>query len=354
MSLPFARSALNKALDRDDFSEWVQKEWRAAQKLIWTWWLAYKDWEKADTFGKAFYEDRMSMRTWSSDVTKSHTLRLAGNRIWDGKGTDGSKGKHASKGDKLMEEFDAENFKFNVGLESLALRTDPANFFSETGSKKYELGLHDMSCSLLDHRRPISEQSHMKDNGTIFSFVPLSERDDQVIFHKLNQAAKLLNKAHMDFYDLVREFRSKMTRIKLAAEHDMGTGFTAVRRENGPKFKLTYGLGYYTKVVLENKSDRTKPFGGKLGGGKLNMGEVVTDRMRQARREQALNYKSILDRQLFAKNEITVSIRQHEGMFPIFAKFDEPGGRFLAFKIDDKKQLVETKRYIKDNMPRKP
>lgn len=363
MELPTARKNLNAQLgNATTFGEFVKKDWKAAEKLIWDWWHAFKDEERKDTFSQAFYQNRIAMRTWSDTMTKAHILRLAGNRIWEGNPTppkdkimiwEGSG--HAEKGTKLMDDFDKKDFKFSVGLDSMAKRTDPSNFCPGPGtaSRKYEEGLHDMSSTLVDCRRPISEQSHMKDDGTIFSFVALSDPADQAVFYNLNRIAKSMRNEHLDFYNTVREFRAKMTRVKLAAEHDMGTGFTAVRRENGESFKLKYGLGYTTKIIDEKKSKMDEKFGGKLGGGTLGTGVRVTEKMWQERRDAALDYQSILKRQLFPKNEITVAIRQHAGPFPFFATYQAKEGRFACFSIQEGKKVAEKDQYIQDNMPLK-
>lgn len=345
MTLAVARSRL------DDVESLLDTDPARAAELVAEWFAAFKEWERRDTFAKAFYDNRIAMRTWSDDNVKAHTLRIAANRISSRDGT-----QTATQAPELLREFDAENYQFAVGLMSLSQRTTPGNFnTAEGGSRKYSLGLHDMSSTLLDSRRSISEQAHKKDDGTIFSFSPLPEMDDHALFHRLNRLGKQVAGTQPRFHALVRDIRSRMTRVKLAAEHDMGTGFTAVRQDDGPRFKLKYGLGAFTKIITgfeTDEADMPVPGSGKLGGGRLGTGVKVTPEMWQARRDQALNYKSVLERQLFAKNEITVAYRQHAGQFPVFARFNRDRGIFACFLLnEDGAKIASSRRPIVDDMP---
>lgn len=351
MSLYHSRARLALKVRSGDFLDDMTKAPEAALQLVRDWFGAYKSWEARDTFAKAFYANRMAMRTWSDENTKSHLLRIARNRISNRTGT-----ATAETENELLGEFDNANYGFAVGLLSLAQRTTPANFNGVNGaSQKYSLGLHDMSSTLLDSRKTISEQAHKKDDGTIFSFCPLPEADDLVLFSKLNRMGKAMVDTRPALREMMRDIASKMTRVRLAAEHDMGTGFTAVRRDGTTAFKLKYGLGAFTKIVTgfeTDESGRPVPGSGKLGGGRLGTGVRVTDEMWRARQEQALDYTDILRRQLFAKNEITVSYRQHDGPFPLFAIYDATNGVFNGFQInEDGGKDPITGVTIVDNMP---
>jgi hypothetical protein len=306
-----ARKLLEAHLEAGGEGVLQEERWKDTKRLILIWWAAFKAWERTDSFYEAFTDNRMVMRTWDSALDKHHVLSIPDNRITGG----------------TAEDFLRNGYVFEVGLKSLALRMDPSNFYPE--SKKYALGIHDMSSTLLDCSREISSQAHKKSNGTIFSFTPLSDPKDQVVFERLSQLSKRAE-ACTEFRELIREIRSKMTRAKLAAEHDMATGFTARKTPTG--YKLKYGLGATTSVV--NEEETAKKRGGlSMFPGTLTSRVPVTPEVVAERRATALNFRTIVARKLFAKNEITVAIREHAGPFPIFAKYENK--EFLVFEIKD-------------------
>jgi hypothetical protein len=70
--------------------------------------------------------------------------------------------------------------------------------------------------------------------------MPLSFPLDQAVFQNINMLAKVNLEQQGDFYDMVIGIRSKLTRIKLAAEHDMAVAFVRVGyKGNKPKFRYT-------------------------------------------------------------------------------------------------------------------
>lgn len=119
----------------------------------------------------------------------------------------------------------------------------------------------------------IFNQIHHDGNKTHFSFLPLSEEEDQEVVFNLTQCAKDLRLMLPALYDRVRTLRASMTRIKLANEFDMGIGYSAVPLPDweqkagkppprgtgfGPKYKpaapvpaykLRYGLGLFTTIT---------------------------------------------------------------------------------------------------------
>jgi hypothetical protein len=307
---------------RPSFEDFVKKAWPEAKILIATWWDDYKNWEREDTIGMAFWDSRLTSRTWAGDLEYEEVMKPAANKISD---TKGIKGK--AKSDPVVARFDSYEYKRSVGMASLVRRTTPENFYpgSGQGSRKTEMGLHDMSVTLLNPRKPIRDQAHSKADGTIFSFMPLSDPLDQVVFQTLNRTGKDLRQQNSELYDMVREMRSKMTRIKLAAEHDLGTGFSAVERQNGHGFKITYGLGAKTKVINEKTTEY------KEGGGKTKLVDV-TPEILKARRDAAMDFRSIVSRLLFDHTEIIVAYRKHAGNFPVFAQLNLAQKRFDPYR----------------------
>jgi hypothetical protein len=323
MPLDTSRTNLNRYFG-PLFETYVRDNWPAAKLLIETWWADYKVWERDDTLSDAYRESRLTSRTWGQgkDLIKVETIMPPDSRTWDASETS-----NAVMVPDLRKQVDRFNYKRSVGMASLGERMTPKNFYAVGGehkSSKYSMGLHDMSATLLNPKKPIADQAHSKANGTVFSFVPLSDPKDQVVFQTLNRTAKDLRLVIPEFYDLVRQYGSKMTRIKLAAEFDLATGFSAVQRADGSGFKIRYGLGNQVKVFDAEKSTDSK------GVSKL---VPWTQDIETARRQAALDFKSIVARILFDHSEIVVSFRQHAGGFPLFTKYNAAKKQFEPFKI---------------------
>src|SRR5262249_26007261 len=102
-------------------------------------------------------------------------------------------------------------------------------------SRKTELGYHDLSALLLNPAREISSQQYKGraeiGPDQVYVFMPLSYPLDQAVFQNINTLAKLSRTTEGGFYTRVRTIRSEMTRIKLAAEHDMAVAFVNVGGE---------------------------------------------------------------------------------------------------------------------------
>jgi len=157
--------------------------------------------------------------------------------------------------------------------------------------------------------------------------MPLSHAGDQAVFQNINRLAKEFRTRKEGFYNLVRDIRSKMTRIKLAAEHDMATNFVMVARpgtDPRPKFKFT--LIDKTDVSIRDKEKGLLPPGVEFPDGKKVVQIPTTPEILQARQLAAINFQSLVLGELHSYGEVVVAYRRHlgegESKFPKFAEFD--------------------------------
>ena len=301
MSLDTARFNLSRSLADASYVQTLVTEWGTASGIITTWWNEYKAWERQDTLEAAFNNHRLTTRFYK--------------RAFDAQLDMKAKSGHGGA------QKDFAGHKVYVGLKGLAEYTNPNNFLPAAEGmtkRKVELGLYDQSARLLDGRKDISGQVFGRiEDGHNYAFMPLSDPDDQVVFHKLNEIAKSLRSQSQALYALVRDIRSKMTRIKLAQETDMGTNFTALAPEDtlNPKFK--YGISPTTTlpgmVVAKKFSEE-------------DAAKILTQRQ-----IAAMNFKQIL---LAEKgNEITVAYRQHAGIFPLIGVWRAAKNCFDQYRI---------------------
>ena len=61
--LEYHRQELNKFLNRWE-PAFLANNWLPIERAIDNWWQSYKQWEKQDTFDKAFQDDRMTVRSF--------------------------------------------------------------------------------------------------------------------------------------------------------------------------------------------------------------------------------------------------------------------------------------------------
>jgi hypothetical protein len=317
-ALENARKRLMDILPEEIWAVEVSRNWGDVHSRITSWWLAYKAWEKQDTFNDAFKDGRLSVRSFSGDFEwekgKSLSdLTIPTNKFYaDSKYTALKAKEQRQNQDTFWEPTERAKYFANRGLDSSAF-SKPENF--ATRSTKYAAGLHDLSASLLNPKLSIFDQIHHKsEKQAHFSFVPLSAEDDQFVLFTLAQRAKDKN-APSELYAMIRDYRARMTRIKLAQDSDLGAGYTMVptpNRTDGLNFKMRYGLG-----------DKTTLTGGGATGVK------TTPQILAEKQKAALHFKHILGRE--GKNEIIVALRQHEGNFPVYAVRD--GAMLRCFQI---------------------
>jgi hypothetical protein len=212
--------------------------------------------------------------------------------------------------------------KPNRGLNTSAF-ANPDNFASR--QQKYQLGLHDLSVKLLIPGDNISthgvkEQSHhQKEQKPQFCFLPLSQPEDQYVIFKLIEYAKALGNTVPQLYTLVRDYRSKMTRVKLAHHYDMGTGYIAVPTPNRPDH-LPYKVSFSVGNVAKLREDESPT-------GVATSIPMTLDILRARKRAYFEQHANIVR----LGNEFVIAMRRHRGPFPVFAYYDE--GVLKCFNI---------------------
>lgn len=319
--LDVARGNLLPLLDQGKFDLLVDEDWPTARGLIARWFAAYQDFERNETFERAFFDDRMSIRWCNRGLDFSFSSVQATPR--------------GSRDDsRVWTNATGQNYTSNVGVKGSLARLDPKVFVPTLGgtSRKTELGLHDLSASLLKSSKKITAQLHNSGSfanktdeeirnlivstegmsptqidgikaakektiaETLFYvFMPLAKPADQKVFQLLNDLAKKVRQQQQDFYNEVRNIRSKMTRVKLFDEHDMGTGFLAYAPDSrvNPRFK--YGHQPTTKVRINTI---------------IMSGRTNTEQLIEQRRMNAVNYDQVLARAT-GVNEMTIAYRYH-------------------------------------------
>lgn len=177
----------------------------------------------------------------------------------------------------------------------------------------------------------------------LYIFMRLSKPADQKTFHLLNDLAKALRVQQPLFHTYIRgNIRNKMTRVKLACEHDMSSGFLALDPDStvNPKFK--YGHQPTTKLRI----------GLVLKPGQANDANVIAKR-----KANAMNYDAMLARAT-GVNEITIVYRQHESFrktdgekFPLLTRLVVDGRRtgFQAFTLSGSTTNDAGQRFIPDD-----
>ena len=166
-----------------------------------------------------------------------------------------------------------------------------------------------MSGSLLDPVKPkLLEQLRWKNEGKkleewISIFMPIAHEEDMVVFYLLNDMAKKSKTQSPKLYEAVVAIRRSMSRLKLGAAEDIGSGLYDISAKPGvdaPKFR--YGL--------------------KAEQGDQN---PMNAQLNQERIQAVLHYKSIVKLQREKQsecNEIVIAYRQHEGdRFPLYTKW---------------------------------
>lgn len=301
MSLDITRKYLNAYLEGKNSIG--RAEEAGVLMLVKAWFEAYKRWEFDDQFLKAFKEGRMSIR--QGPVSKTYKDDFSVKRL----------GELQSQG--------YPGHQYSVGMDSLKERLKPDNFLDNHEAidraerLKYKMGLHDLSASLLNPRKPtISEQQRWKHSGEkrdrwIAIFMPLPQPLDLALFHQLNTLAKRSATQCPSLYAELVDIRSKMTRVKLAAPVDMSAGLRNIAPAGAPPH-FSYGL--------------KRPLG-------PNGGLTGED---QARYEFALHYTDILSFQTGSSNEIVIAYRRHASTrFPLFARWNDTDQVFVCVKDEE-------------------
>jgi len=220
-------------------------DWETLIDQVDAWWDAHQEWAKQDTLADAYKEQRLIVKGTSEMNTpiQAQTRPMA------------PKLRHAKDEDwGASNTFGTPIVKTNASIQA---RMNPKVFVPDDGapSRKTELGYHDLSALLLNPLVHISKQQYKTpEDGQLYVFLPLSPALEQAVFQNINTLAKASARSHEGFYTRVRQIRSEMTRIKLAAEHDMAVAFIKVgvsERTNLPKFK--YSLISTTDISVNDE-----------------------------------------------------------------------------------------------------
>lgn len=329
-----------------ELTEKISAHWSQFQPVIEGWWTSYKKWESEDTWRAALEQDRMSVRTFAGKFSteRSKTVpapnasfNLDADRFFKNSAYAPLEGEDRARAKSLFDEQMAQTFKAQKGIDSSAF-ADPKNF--ATRDAKYQSALHDLSASLLKHGDglPIFSQVHHKTAPAFFSFVPLSMEADQQVLFKLFRHAKGL--PGQPLYQLVRKYRAEMTRVKVAQDFDMATGYMAVPIKLGAQRQERAPTGMQARMAMFEKSRPAAPtYKVRFGlaskttpTGHEEADTPVTTQIYRARQADALNFTRILrtehairaQQKLQAegtgfKNEIVIALRQHTAGFPILA-----------------------------------
>jgi hypothetical protein len=355
MSLDTSRQALREYLIGNTATN-IDSEgkWGYLIGLITPWWIDLKLWESRDTFNDAYQSGRMTVRAINAAQPELRTMEIVQKRTL-------ATGEEQVLPNKIV--------PIRGGREGIVMRTNPTNFYTPSedaigirigGSKKYDLGLHDLCASLLNPRRPWYQNPPRDDfvdpwgtmswkpgplnaslqkstfgqmkpyPGATYAFMPLPEELDLETFFILTGMIKG-QPCPERFKNMLHYFSSMLTRIQYAQNRDMGTG--------------------YRDLGFEDNLGRMKLKMGQTGLAdyKTNRGDTtyapVTEIDVARRRELAVRYRSILkDETNSPYNEITLTYRCHgfptvPTRFPLFAVMTN--SRF-AFVVDAGKREVIT------------
>ncbi|MFJ8961648.1 hypothetical protein ACIRG5_19880 [Lentzea sp. NPDC102401] len=277
--------------------------WTARAAQISAWWADVKRREALEDWEKVFTSNRMTARQVNAKGRG---------------GTFGIMNRHDRK--DLAKE---RQIYLDRAPGGILARTEPANFFSGHGSanRKDELGLHDLSGTLLTSARPILKQLKPYDEAVVV-FTPAPTETDSQVFAALSSLDK-------PDADKLREYRSRFARLRLAQSSDMGAVF--VDDNVDPKAPIRARYGINGRVLLP-------------GGAII----PVDATMLAKRHTDALEHSTILSSDPKALvNEVVIVYRQHAAtdLFPLFAQWDRDT---TSYRVLDRKTLARTGAWISD------
>jgi len=343
------RYAVMRAYNSGQIDCRSKSAWLSTGKpLVEKWFATLKDWESADTFERAFTQNRMTIRGMAMGDNQKSAVRREKNKA-------PSEGEEEVPYDDTVTEKELKLGaigKFQVpklgqarnpatdrymntfyGIKGIQARNNPENF-RPGHSRKNELGLHDLSATLLHCDRPIFNQLKYYAVATCV-FMPMPLQDDMALFYLLNKESKEPGVCP-EFRQYIREIAGKFTRIKYAQAADMHTTYVDIGGlDSLAEPKIRYGIG------------------GKVGGAaNESRGGVSTERdvMKSdilRRRELAIRYQSILsaeDKKTGA-NEIVIAYRSHgngdtPSQFPMFAEEYEWKKSLIVINTDAVRQTT--------------
>ncbi len=207
------------------------------------------------------------------------------------------------------------------GRDSISKRTNPATWTGTDNEMevKRKQGLYELSASLLDPTKDdIFSQLKFYAAPEAVVFMPAASPEDSQVFSAISRLVDADQPT-------LRTIGSEMTRIILAQGSDMGTKCVD-KSEGNQGNAVRYGE---SGTVIRYKGGTGKP---------ARSHEI------EARRENALQYRSILDDPKATVNEVVVEYRNHAGgKFPLFTEIDH---QKKQFHILDSTTFKRTGKYI--------
>jgi len=262
--------------------------WRERKDRIDAWWARLKEREQAETWQAVLAANRMSARQIGSTTVMGGEFTVR-NKF--------------ARTDKAR----SRKIRLDRSADGIVTRLTPTNFYNPDNgkSRKDELGLHDLSATLLDGTKdPLTIQGQLKPyKDSVVVFMPVPTEEDAQIFNAITHLVEPDEKA-------LGIMRSSFTRLKFAQGSDMHTTLMDVSLSAADPPKIRYGV--------TGRAQRAK-----------NEEEMMADETDlAARRTNALEHNVILGAGAVQKvNEIVMAYRSHaSALFPLFAKWD--GKRF--------------------------
>jgi hypothetical protein len=282
--------------------------WDGRRDQINAWWRELKAAEEAETWASAFAANRMSARQVNTNSVLGGEFAIR------------------NKSHRLDREWDRK-IVLDRTLAGVRARIVPANFnVPTTGvNRKNELGLHDLSASLLDGTRAVNAQLKPYAAATVV-FMPVPTERNAQIFNAIESLTPVTEADRK----LLRTMRNSFTRLRLAQATDMHTYLLNVNGDKTGEPMVRYGHS----GLIRRTGDKA---------------EVRVDDIDIAtRRTNALQHSVVLLPSTQAVvNEVVMVYRQHaSALFPAFAKWDQIRSRFTVLNRDTG---AATKPYISDD-----
>ncbi|ROP34967.1 hypothetical protein [Saccharothrix texasensis] len=285
--------------------------WDGRRDRITAWWREVKVAELAETWAAALAGDRMTARQVNNESVLGGDFDIRNNhhrldRAWDRKIT------------------------LDRTLNGVRKRLDPRHFDDPgTGrNRKGELGLHDLSGSLLHGTRvPLSIYAQLKPyaNATVVFMPAPTERDAQ-IFNAI-QSLKTVTEGDVK---LMREMRNRFTRLRLAQATDMHTYLLNLNEVRDGEPVVRYGHS----GLIRRAGQKTE----------VNVDDIDI----ATRRTNALEHHVVLAQDGGqVVNEVVIVYREHaSALFPVFAEWNKAKSHFTVLNRDTG---APTKAHITDD-----
>jgi hypothetical protein len=341
--LDTSRTAVNSLLEREKLHS--AQSWTKNEFLVKQWLDALKEWEQKETFERAFQDDRMTIR--GMGVAEKHRSAVeAEQKMYSAPNPPPKLGKQEQEkayvrgavGTFSRPESGISSMKLYYGVKGVMERANPANFAPEPEgwngpakkplgraainirpagwTKKYWMGLHDLSASLLKGTKSIVEQRKWY-TDSVWVFMPIPKQEDLILFNVLNTASKETG-ASPAFRQYMRVIASQMTRLKFAEGTDMHTTYTDIGGLN---------------ALYPNQGGRIR-----YGVTGIDNDHPITQDDIRRRKENALHYKRILSDNK-AVTEVVIAYRCHgDGKTP-FPMFATQAGENDPYVVIDKVSL---------------